>query len=141
MQDRGTRTKEVLITALYAADSDAELKRKLPVDVEDVWASRSWAPTEQVFRSVKTALEYTHGVIPHKPSDHSVVDSLVGTILSQNTTDVNSSRCFQLLKVKIALASKKRTSRSGPNSVAGPLYFSLHLAKVQRLGGTPGRRR
>mmetsp|Transcript_15969 Transcript_15969/g.65676 ORF Transcript_15969/g.65676 Transcript_15969/m.65676 type:complete len:295 (-) Transcript_15969:124-1008(-) len=102
MQDRGTRTKEVLITALYAADSDAELKRKLPVDVEDVWASRSWAPTEQVFRSVKTALEYTHGVIPHKPSDHSVVDSLVGTILSQNTTDVNSSRCFQLLKQRFS---------------------------------------
>jgi endonuclease III len=49
---------------------------------------------------VKELLESVHG--PHKPSGHnvSVLDSLVRTILSQNTTDKNNRVAFATLKAR-----------------------------------------
>mmetsp|Transcript_4743 Transcript_4743/g.14308 ORF Transcript_4743/g.14308 Transcript_4743/m.14308 type:complete len:369 (-) Transcript_4743:1977-3083(-) len=68
------------------------------VDLEDVWAQRAWAPTPELFEKVRQTLVKIHGPRPRGPRKGSVVDSLVQTILSQNTTDVNSHKCFLALK-------------------------------------------
>lgn len=55
-------------------------------------------PTEETIRYVYDQLTALHGQ-PEKPiSSLSVLDSLIRTILSQNTTDITSARAFRNLK-------------------------------------------
>ena len=54
-------------------------------------------PTEEEAREARDALAGLHGEYENS-NDRSVVDSLVSTMLSQNTTDITSARAFAQLK-------------------------------------------
>jgi len=54
--------------------------------------------TEAQLRDAHERLTAAYGERVWQPRDRSVLDGLVGTLLSQNTSDVNSHRAFQQLK-------------------------------------------
>lgn len=54
--------------------------------------------TEEQLRDAHERLTAAYGERVWRPRHRSVLDGLVGTILSQNTSDVNSHRAFQQLK-------------------------------------------
>jgi hypothetical protein len=56
-------------------------------------------------------------VLERKESRKSVLDSLVGTMLSQNTTDINSRRAFAALKVNPAVHAHPDPVLSHPDSM------------------------
>jgi endonuclease-3 len=70
------------------------------------------APTRAQLRWVHGRLVREHGVREHRRRHRSVLDGLVATILSQNTTDVNSSRAFAALKGAFADWDDVRLARS-----------------------------
>src|SRR5437868_3800789 len=55
-------------------------------------------PSANAILDVHARLQRRFGRRPWKAERESVLDSLVGTILSQNTSDVNSNRAFAQLK-------------------------------------------
>ena len=59
----------------------------------------SQAPTTETRRiqAVVTKLEHTYGVPPWRPH-HDPLGELMATILSQNTSDVNSDRAYEALR-------------------------------------------
>ncbi len=68
-------------------------------------------PTQKRIRAVDAALAKCHGEKPpREPSDP--VDGLVGTILSQNTTDLNSQAAFASLKQRFPTWEQARRART-----------------------------
>ena len=68
-------------------------------------------PTEKRIRAVDAALAKCHGEKPpREPSDP--LDGLVGTILSQNTTDLNSQAAFASLKQRFPTWEQARRART-----------------------------
>ena len=85
------------------------------------------APAESEVRAVHAALAMLHPEVVEEArrppeekqqagcgSRHLVLDALVGTILSQNTTDVNSHRAFAALKAAFPTWEEVRLSPPGP---------------------------
>ena len=104
-------------TAAASKTATASKKRARPATAEGPSAKRMLPqarPTEQECRAVHRALATLHPEVMERvrtersgergPGGGScgrracVLDSLVGTILSQNTTDTNSARAFSRLK-------------------------------------------
>lgn len=96
---------EVSLGALKRGGTFSCIVEKAVVDLEDLWGGRKWAPTPELSKSVLDALVSMHGSRSRgkeRVPESTVVDSLVRTILSQNTTDVNSLKCFELLKARFS---------------------------------------
>jgi endonuclease III len=128
-------------TAAASKIATASKKRARPATAEGPSAKRTLPqarPTEQECRAVHRALATLHPEVMERvrtersgergPGGGScgrracVLDSLVGTILSQNTTDTNSHRAFSRLKT--ALPSweevRLRTPYASPNPNPNP---------------------
>ena len=79
-----------------AASSKAKVKSAAEEPYPD-WA----APSREAAVEATAALSLAHGDVEHKKATEqrkSILDSLVRTILSQNTTDKTSARAFASLK-------------------------------------------
>ena len=108
-------------------------------------------PTEQECRAVHRALAILHPEVMERvrtersgergPGGGScgrracVLDSLVGTILSQNTTDTNSHRAFSRLKEALpsweeGLPHLAAPHRASPHLASGRLTLALALART-----------
>ena len=108
-------------------------------------------PTEQECRAVHRALAILHPEVMERartersgergPGGGScgrracVLDSLVGTILSQNTTDTNSHRAFSRLKEALpsweeVLPHLAAPHRASPHLASGRLTLALALART-----------
>jgi endonuclease-3 len=61
-------------------------------------AKKLSGPTERELRDVHARIKRHFGARPWRADREPVLDSLIGTILSQNTSDVNSGRAFAQLK-------------------------------------------
>ena len=126
-------------TAATGKTSTANKKRARPATVKAPPAKRKLPdsrPTEQECRAVHRALSMLHPeVMERVASERSgergpgggscgrracVLDSLVGTILSQNTTDTNSARAFSRLKEALPTWEEVRRSEPANRRVAEP---------------------
>jgi endonuclease-3 len=85
----------------------------------------------EIARAHRLLLEH-HGEPPPRSPSESVLDALVETILSQNTTDANSGRAFAALKARFPTWDEARAAR--PSSLAAAIrHGGLARVKARRI--------
>lgn len=126
------------------ADGPSPKLFNLSSESEFSMPSSSFAqPTARECVAVCDALAKMHGIPSHKRGQpregceiqvpHTVLDSLVRTILSQNTTDTTSQRAFSSLKAAFSDWEQVRTAAPGKSSLYCASSMTLHKFLLQPL--------
>jgi len=117
-------------------------KAKKVVQSTDPYPNHLYPLPSHCAKAVK-GLQSLHGKITRHPP-RPVLDSLIGTILSQNTTDDTSARAFANLKRRFPAWEEVRSPRGGGGGAdqmlraicyPGRAHQSHPAASVQREGG------